>query len=172
MTGHSDDRRADATDDEAGAGDGRDAGSDGESTTVIAQGTFDILHPGHLHYLTDAKAMGDELHVIVARRSNVTHKEPPILPDRQRRDMVAALDPVDEAHLGHAEDIFVPIERIQPDLIVLGFDQHHDDDAIRQALADRGIDCAVRRASARDPRYEGELLSTGRIVDRILDERG
>jgi FAD synthetase len=141
-------------------------------TTVIAQGTFDILHPGHLHYLTDAAAMGEELHVIVARRSNVTHKEPPILPDRQRRDMVAALDPVDEAHLGHPEDIFVPIERIEPDLIVLGFDQHHDDEAIRTALADRGIDCNVRRASARDPRYEGELLSTGRIVDRILDERG
>ena len=145
--------------------------SDG-TTTVIAQGTFDILHPGHLHYLTDAAAMGDELHVIVARRSNVTHKPTPVCSDRQRRDMVAALDPVDEAHLGHAEDIFVPIERIQPDLIVLGFDQHHDDDAIRAALADRGIDCAVRRASARDPRYEGELLSTGRIVDRILEERG
>jgi FAD synthetase len=146
--------------------------TDEERTTVIAQGTFDILHPGHLHYLTDAASMGDELHVIVARRSNVTHKEPPILPDRQRRDMVASLDPVDEAHLGHPEDIFVPIERIQPDLIVLGFDQHHDDDAIRGALADRGIDCDVRRASAREPRYEDELLSTGRIVDRILDERG
>ena len=107
------------------------AESDDGTTTVIAQGTFDILHPGHLHYLTDAKAMGDELHVIVARRKNVTHKEPPILPDRQRRDMVAALEPVDEAHLGHTEDIFVPIERIDPDVIVLGHDQHHDDDAIR-----------------------------------------
>jgi FAD synthetase len=173
MTGDTDDSRADATDDgDEGAGDALDTGRDERSTTVIAQGTFDILHPGHLHYLTDAAAMGDELHVIVARRSNVTHKRPPILPDRQRRDMVAALDPVDEAHLGHPEDIFVPIERIRPDLIVLGFDQHHDDDAIRRALADRGIDCDVRRASARDPRYEGELLSTGRIVDRILAERG
>jgi len=162
---------ADGTDETDGAGDDATSGGD-TSKTVIAQGTFDLLHPGHLHYLTDAAAMGDELHVIVARRSNVTHKQPPILPDRQRRDMVAALDPVDEAHLGHAEDIFVPIERIQPDLIVLGFDQHHDDDAIRRALADRGIDCVVRRASARDPRYEGELLSTGRIVDRVLDERG
>ena len=83
-------------------------------TTVIAQGTFDLLHPGHVHYLTDAAARGDELHVIIARRENVTHKAKPILPDRQRRDMVAALDCVDEAHLGHPEDIFVPIEEIQP----------------------------------------------------------
>jgi FAD synthetase len=77
---------------------------------VIAQGTFDILHPGHVHYLEEAAAMGDELHVIVARRSNVTHKARPILPDEQRRDMVAALATVDEAHLGHPEDSFVPIE--------------------------------------------------------------
>ncbi|SEO96309.1 FAD synthetase [Halogranum amylolyticum] len=140
-------------------------------TTVIAQGTFDLLHPGHVHYLTDAAARGDELHVIVARRENVTHKAKPVLPDRQRRDMVAALDVVDEAHLGHPEDIFVPIERIQPDVIVLGYDQHHDDDGIRAALSDRGIDCAVERASAREPRYEGELLSTGRIIERIVHER-
>ncbi|WP_089695558.1 adenylyltransferase/cytidyltransferase family protein [Halogranum gelatinilyticum] len=141
-------------------------------TTVIAQGTFDLLHPGHVHYLTDAAERGDELHVIIARRGNVTHKAKPILPDRQRRDMVAALDCVDEAHLGHPEDIFVPIEEIQPDVIMLGYDQHHDADGIREALASRGIDCAVERASAREPKYEGELLSTGRIVDRILEERG
>jgi FAD synthetase len=140
-------------------------------TTVIAQGTFDILHPGHVHYLTDAAARGDELHVIIARRENVTHKAKPVLPDRQRCDMVAALDVVDEAHLGHPEDIFVPIERIQPDLIVLGYDQHHDADGIRAALEARGIDCAVERASAREPKYEGELLSTGRIIERIIRER-
>ena len=140
-------------------------------TTVIAQGTFDILHPGHLHYFSEAASLGDALHVIIARRENVTHKEKPILPDRQRRDMVAALEMVDEAHLGHTEDIFVPIERIDPDCIVLGHDQHHDESAIVDALAARGIDCEVRRASAREPKYEGELLSTGRIVDRILDRR-
>ncbi|WP_256299395.1 adenylyltransferase/cytidyltransferase family protein [Haloarchaeobius salinus] len=142
------------------------------STTVIAQGTFDILHPGHLHYFSEAASLGDELHVIIARRENVTHKQKPILPDRQRRDMVAALEMVDEAHLGHTEDIFVPIERIDPDCIVLGHDQHHDEAAIADALASRGIDCEVRRASAREPKYDGELLSTGRIVDRILELRG
>jgi FAD synthetase len=141
-------------------------------TRVIAQGTFDILHPGHLHYLEDAASMGTELHAIVARADNVTHKEPPVLPGRQRVEMVDALDPVDEAHLGHPEDIFVPIERIDPDLIVLGYDQHHDEAAIADALATRGIDCAVERASSREPNFEGELLSTGDIVDRILRERG
>jgi FAD synthetase len=138
---------------------------------VVAQGTFDIVHPGHVHYLSEAAALGEELHVIVARRDNVTHKAGPVLDGRQRRDVVDALGVVTEAHLGHPEDIFVPIERIEPDVIVLGHDQHHDADALRDALASRGIDCEVTRASARDPKYDDELLSTGRIIDRILTER-
>jgi len=140
-------------------------------TKVVAQGTFDVLHPGHLHYLTEARALGDELHVIIARGSNVTHKQPPILPGRQRRDMVDSLDPVTTARLGHTDDIFVPIERIDPDVIVLGHDQHHDDDAIRRALTNRGIDCEVTRVGAREPRYDGEVLSTGTIVEHICEER-
>jgi len=141
-------------------------------SVAVAQGTYDILHPGHVHYLQDAASYGDELHVIVARRDNVTHKAPPILPDRQRLEMVAALEVVDTAQLGHPEDIFVPIERLQPEVIVLGYDQHHDAEAIRQALADREIDCRVERATAREKQYPDELLSTGTIVDRILEERG
>lgn len=141
-------------------------------TRVLAQGTFDLLHPGHLHYLRDAASYGDELHVIVARTTNITHKRRPILPEEQRREMVAALDPVDEAHLGHESDIFVPVRRLDPDVIVLGYDQHHDAAAIAADLADRGIDCRVERASPREKRYDGELLSTGRIVDRVLRERG
>ncbi|MFB6096611.1 MAG: adenylyltransferase/cytidyltransferase family protein [Haloferacaceae archaeon] len=153
-------------------GDRADASQKGDPRRVVAQGTFDILHPGHLHYLSEAAAMGEQLHVIVARRDNVTHKEKPVLPDEQRRIMVEALEVVDHARVGHREDIFAPIEEIDPDLIVLGFDQHHDEAAIEAALAERGVDCRVVRASGREPDFEGELLSTGAIVDRILEQRG
>ncbi|WP_115862342.1 adenylyltransferase/cytidyltransferase family protein [Halorussus litoreus] len=143
-----------------------------DATHVVAQGTFDLLHPGHVHYLRDAAAMGDRLTVIVARRENVTHKETPVLPNRQRRDVVAAIDAVDDARVGHPADIFAPIEELDPDVIALGHDQHHDEAAIEDELARRGVDCEVRRSGAREPEYEGELLSTGRIIDRILEERG
>jgi FAD synthetase len=140
-------------------------------TTVVAQGTFDLLHPGHLHYFNEGAAVGDELHVIIARRDNVSHKETPVLPDRQRRDMVAALEVVDEAHLGHTEDIFIPIERIEPDVILLGHDQHHEESDIEAALEERGIDCAVQRASGKNSRYDGELFSTGDIIEQICEKR-
>jgi FAD synthetase len=140
-------------------------------TRVVAQGTFDILHPGHVHYLREASTMGEELYVIVARSGNVTHKEGPVVPDEQRVEMVAALDPVDHARLGHPDDIFVPIEEIDPGVIVLGHDQHHDETAIEAELASRGIDCTVRRASEHDPSYDGALLSSSRIIDRIVSKR-
>lgn len=140
-------------------------------TRVVAQGTFDLLHPGHVHYLEEAARMGDELHVIVSRSENVTHKAEPVVPDRQRRDVVAALDPVDEAHLGDVDDIFVPIRAIEPDVIVLGHDQHHDDEAIASRLAEEGIDCEVARASPREPTSGDEVLSTGRIIELICERR-
>ena len=140
-------------------------------TRAVAQGTFDILHPGHVHYLEDAASYGDKLHVIVARRDNVTHKAPPILSNRQRVELVKALGVVDHARLGHPDDIFIPIEEIDPDVIVLGYDQHHNAEGIRTALDERGLDCRVERASPRED-HPDELLSTGRIVDRILEERG
>ncbi|RKD97681.1 adenylyltransferase/cytidyltransferase family protein [Halopiger aswanensis] len=150
---------------------GHSDGSEDAVRTVIAQGTFDILHPGHVHYLEEAAAMGDELIVIVARKANVDHKEKPICPATQRRDVVDALEAVDEAILGHEEDIFVPIEEIDPDVIALGHDQHHDEAAIEAELERRGVDCTVERASGREPGAE-ELLSTRHIIDRILERRG
>lgn len=140
-------------------------------TRVVAQGTFDILHPGHVHYLETAATYGDRLHVIVARGDNVTHKSAPILSDHQRLEMVDALGVVDDARLGDPDDIFVPIEAIDPAVIVLGYDQHHDGEAIAAALDERGIDCRIERATPREA-HSDELLSTGDIVDRILKQRG
>lgn len=144
---------------------------DADESVVVAQGTFDLLHPGHVHYLEDAAARGDVLHVIVARDANVTHKAPPIVPEGQRRELVAALEVVDRARLGDPEDIFVPIEEIQPDVIVLGHDQHHDEDELAAALRRRGVDCELARASSRERTAESELLSSGEIVRKVLEER-
>ncbi|ELZ12647.1 cytidyltransferase-related domain-containing protein [Halovivax asiaticus JCM 14624] len=160
-------RTADRDDDQTADRSGDD---EPDRTLVVAQGTFDILHPGHAHYLRDAASMGDELVVIVARRSNVDHKAQPICPATQRRDIVDALEPVDRAILGHESDIFVPIEELDPDVIALGHDQHHDEDALADELAGRNIECDVRRASGAEP-ADDELYSSRQIVERIIARR-
>jgi FAD synthetase len=140
-------------------------------STVLAQGTFDILHPGHVHYLENAASVGDELYVVVARRQSVTHKPAPIVSDEQRRDLVASLEPVDRAVLGHPDDIFAPLEEIRPDVVVLGHDQHHDEASLERALERRGFDCEVRRVSAYEPSYDRATLSSSDILERAIDER-
>jgi FAD synthetase len=135
---------------------------------VVATGTFDILHPGHLYYLEESRKLGDELFVIVARDANVKHKPRPILPEDQRLRMVRALKPVDHALLGDLHDMFRPIAEIRPDIITLGFNQHFDEERLRQGLRDRGLDADVVRI----PGYPGSLASSSKIVERILNTRG
>jgi FAD synthetase len=134
---------------------------------VVATGTFDILHPGHLFYLEESKKLGDELHVIVARDANVRHKPRPVIPEDQRLAMVAALKPVDRARLGDSVDIFAPIREIDPDVITLGFNQFFREDDLQRALEIRGLRARVVRIGS----YDGPLSSSSRIVAEILDRR-
>ena len=133
-------------------------------------GTFDLLHPGHVDYLEQAAEFGDELHVVVANSESVSHKPDPIVPDDQRREVVAALEVVDHARIGHPSDYSVPIREIDPDVLVLGYDQHHDDAEVEVMLESWGVDCRVERADPREPEGD-ELLSSSAIKERIRNRR-
>ena len=136
---------------------------------VIATGTFDILHPGHLYYLEQSKTLGDELTVIVARDANVKHKPQPIIPEEQRRRMVAALRCVDHSILGDKTDMFRPIEKIRPAIITIGFNQHFDEAILRQQLTSRGLFAEIVRIG----KYgDDELCSSRLVVQRIVEKRG
>ncbi len=136
---------------------------------VVATGTFDILHPGHIYYLEESKKLGDELWVIVARDANVKHKPRPIIPEEHRLQMVAALKPVSHAVLGNKTDMFRPIQEIQPDIITIGFNQHFDETKLRQQLAERGMTPEIVRIG----KYADEDLCSSRfVVQRIIEVRG
>jgi FAD synthetase len=136
---------------------------------VVATGTFDIIHPGHLYYLEQSKKLGDELYVIVARDANVKHKPHPIIPEEQRRRIVAALRCVDHAILGDKTDMFHPIEDIRPEVITIGFNQHFDEEKLRQQLTSRGISPQIIRIG----KYgDDELCSSRLVVKRIIEKRG
>ena len=82
-------------------------------TRVMAVGVFDLLHAGHLHYMEQAKSLGDYLIVVVAHDDTVRkRKHEPVTGQDLRRRMVEGLKPVDEAVIGNPPD--VPIFDILP----------------------------------------------------------
>ncbi len=132
---------------------------------VLATGTFDILHPGHLLYLSEARALGDELYVIVARESMIKHKPKPIIPDEQRLAMVEALSMVDKAILGSDTDMFEPLNYIKPDIIALGNNQFFMEKELEIQLMDHGIEAKVIRIKSFK---RCELCSSASIIQKIL----
>ncbi len=133
---------------------------------VLATGTFDILHPGHLRYLSEARALGDELYVIVARDSMVKHKPKPIIPEKQRLAMVQALCMVDKAVLGSESNMFEPLREIKPDIIALGKNQHFKEKELEKQLKAHGINAKVVRIKSFE---ECELCSSAAIIKRIIE---
>ena len=134
-------------------------------TRILATGTFDLLHPGHIYFLTKARALGDELFVIVARDSNVTHKPKPIVSEEQRLEMVSALGMVDKALLGSEKDMFEPLKQISPDIIALGYDQRFDAELLEKELTKRELPANVVRIPFSK---ECPLCSTGAIIKEVL----
>ncbi len=133
---------------------------------VVATGTFDIIHPGHITFLREAKKLGDELIVIVAREKNVKHKPKPIIPEEQRRKVVEGIKYVDMAILGDENDMFKPIMELKPDVIALGYDQHFDEEWLQNELRKRGIDARVVRITVKE---DCELCSSKKIIKRIAE---
>ena len=134
----------------------------------MASGVFDILHTGHISYLEQAKALGDELYVVVASDNTVRkNKHEPITPERMRVRIVSALKPVDVAMIGNdSGNMFAILDEIRPDVIVLGFDQKFDENTLSEELKKRGFDIAVKRAD-----QSGEDLEATRAIIKKIRER-
>ncbi|MDY6778305.1 MAG: adenylyltransferase/cytidyltransferase family protein [Candidatus Nanohaloarchaea archaeon] len=122
--------------------------------TVLANGTFDILHPGHIHYLRESAAHGDRLVVVIARDSRASakkdsrakeRKEQLCMGEEARKTVVDALEIVDEAILGSEESIFDTVASVEPDIITLGYDQDFDEDRLGRELRSRGFTADVVR---------------------------
>ena len=103
---------------------------------MLATGVFDLLHIGHLRFLEESKKTGgphSKLAVVVARDKTVRRRKGkgPIVPEDQRRELVAALRVVDRAILGREEiDLLGILKEVKPDIVCVGYDQ----DAIRAAV--------------------------------------
>ena len=144
----------------------------GRRKVVLASGTFDLLHFGHVRYLEEAKragGVGAELVVVVARDGTVEKRKGyrPVMSEDQRRALVEALRVVDEAILGfEGFSIGKVIERIRPDVIAVGHDQEGIERAVRRVVEEKGLDVRVVRIGRFGKK---ELNSSSKIKRRIVE---
>lgn len=134
---------------------------------VMATGVFDILHPGHLHYLQESKKLGDELVVVVATDNTVRkRKHEPITPEKMRLEMVASLKPVDKAVLGRdGADMYSIVQELKPDIITIGYDQPFDEKTLEADLFRRGVKVKVVRM----PHLDHDLDGTRKIIKKVIE---
>jgi len=142
------------------------AARDRGRTVVFTNGVFDLLHPGHVRYLRQARALGDVLIVGVnSDRSVRALKGPsrPITSEEERAELVAALACVDAAVIFDEDTPWQLIAALQPDVLVKGADWAED------AIIGRDIVEARGGRVVRVPVERG--YATTAIIDRIRGAR-
>ncbi|QDA31933.1 FAD synthase [Thermococcus indicus] len=136
---------------------------------VLVGGVFDLLHVGHIHFLSQAKALGDELVVIVAHDETVRKRKrrDPVNTAEDRAELLRALKMVDEVYIGSPGGIdYELVRRIDPDIIAIGPDQDFNCERLRDALRNHGIEAEVIRIPYL---YRSDRAKTSKIIQRIVE---
>ena len=121
---------------------------------VLIGGVFDIVHPGHIHTLKDAKNQGDVLVVVVARTSTALkiNKHRKIYHNEAlRKELVSSIRYVDYAIIGKEGTLYDTVEFVKPDIIALGYDQIHTEREIAVNCTKRGITTRIIRLNTPIP---------------------
>ena len=127
---------------------------------ILAGGVFDIIHPGHIHTLNAAKALGDVLVVVVATDNTAEKmkKRTPLHKQDQRRDLVKSLSMVDLCVIGKEGDIFKTVEVIKPEIIALGYDQVHQEKFITDGCKKLNLNVKVARLQSPVPEISSSKI--------------
>jgi len=108
---------------------------------VFTNGVFDLLHPGHIRYLREARSLGDVLVVGVnSDRSVRAIKGPsrPVTPEQERAEILLALDSVDAVAIFDEDTPLALITLVQPDVLVKGADWGEENIVGREVVEARG----------------------------------
>jgi len=130
-------------------------------TTVMVFGSFDILHPGHLYFLKQAKTLGTNLVVVIARDSTIKEIKniTPKYNERQRVEHIRDLRIADKVMLGYETDKYEVIEEINPDIIALGYDQDSFADKLKEEMEKRKMNPKIIRLGAyKEEHYKSSKL--------------
>jgi cytidyltransferase-like protein len=129
---------------------------------VLAFGTFDILHKGHIHFLNESKDLGDELVVVIARDKTVLEVKghTPKNDEETRKEEVIKQYIANQVLLGNeSEDKYKIIEEIKPDIIAIGYDQNSYTKNLQDELLIRNIKAKIIRLTSFMPEtYKTSIL--------------
>jgi len=127
---------------------------------VLAGGVFDIIHPGHIHTLNAAKALGGVLVVAIAtdKTAKKMKKRSPLHNQELRRELVSCLSMVDKAIVGHEDDIFQTVKEIKPNIIVLGYDQVHQEKFISDGCKRINLNVEIVRLESPVPHLSSSQI--------------
>ena len=121
---------------------------------ILAGGVFDIIHPGHIHTLNAAKALGDVLVVAIAtdKTAKKMKKRQPLHNQKLRCELVSSLSMVDVAIVGNEDDIFETVKIVKPNVITLGYDQAHQEKFISDGCKRINLDVEIVRLQSPAPK--------------------
>ena len=127
---------------------------------VLAGGVFDIIHPGHIHTLNAAKALGGVLVVAIAtdKTAEKMKKRLPLHNQELRRELVSCLSMVDKAIVGHEDDIFQTVKEVKPNIIVLGYDQVHQEKFISNGCKRINLNVEIVRLESPVPHLSSSQI--------------
>ena len=120
---------------------------------VLAGGVFDIIHPGHIHTLNAAKALGDVLVVVIATDKTAVKmkKRLPLHNQELRCELVSCLSVIDAVIIGNEDNIFETVKLVKPDVIALGYDQIHQEKFISDGCKQINLDVEIARLKSPIP---------------------
>jgi len=127
---------------------------------ILVFGTFDGLHPGHINFFEQAKALGDHLTAVVARDITVNNVKGafPKRSELLRLKAVKQCEIVDETILGNLGDPYVIIKKIKPDIIALGYDQNSFSAGLPEFIKKENLNIEIVRLKACKPEVHKSSL--------------
>ena len=140
-----------------------------EEITVMTFGTFDFFHAGHESYLKQAKQLGTNLIVIIARDKTVKQIKGnyPSQKEKERLKEIKKRNIADKIILGDHKDKYKVIKKYKPEIIALGYDQFAFTQQLKKIIINNNLNTKIIRLNPHKPEiYKSSIIKNNQKTKR------